>query len=218
MRLYLASGNPGKLREFRDGAKPVGIVVEMLPGFRDIPTCVEDGATFAANARKKATSYSRSVQGLVFADDSGLCVDALNGRPGVHSARYAGEDATDDGNNRKLLAELSQRQTPESSGAVFSSTVSSAETSIVNWPAHYECVITLAEMGIVLGTFEGKADGLIRGFPAGDDGFGYDPYFYAPKLSRTFAELDPQDKFAVSHRGIAFRKMVDYLKETNRLR
>src|SRR5579885_2286876 len=106
LKLYLASTNPGKLREFREAALAYGVRVEAVPGIECLPPCVEDGETFSANARKKALHYAARASGLVFADDSGICVDALGGAPGVYSARYAGPGATDEMNNQKLIAEL----------------------------------------------------------------------------------------------------------------
>ena len=134
---------------------------------------------------------------MVFADDSGLCVDALGGAPGVFSARFAGPGATDDDNNRKLLAELRRVE-------------SQRQDKIRD--AHYECVIVLALRDNVLGIFEGSVHGLIIDSPRGSGGFGYDPYFYFPPLNGTFAELTPEEKFAVSHRGIAFLKALKYLE------
>ncbi len=110
LSLFLASSNPGKLREFREAAAARGITVEALPGFAELPVCVEDGATFEENARKKAIHYSRNSPGWVFADDSGICVDALDGAPGVYSARFAGPQATDEQNNELLLAEIHQAE------------------------------------------------------------------------------------------------------------
>jgi XTP/dITP diphosphohydrolase len=190
--LYLASANPGKLREFRNAAGERGIEVESEPGFDRLPACIEDGRTFEENARKKALHYSLHTEGLVFADDSGISVDALGGAPGVYSARYSGPEATDASNNAKLLAEL------ERAGAR-------------NRAAHYVCIIVLARRGAVLGVFEGRANGTIISAPRGTGGFGYDPYFLFPPLGKTFAELSPAEKFAVSHRGEAFRALLDFL-------
>src|SRR5579863_2303649 len=106
IRLWLASTNGGKVREFSEAARSRGVVVASLPALNQFPPCVEDGFSFDENARKKAVHYSRGFEGLVFADDSGLCVDALAGAPGVFSARYAGPQATDEANNAKLIAEL----------------------------------------------------------------------------------------------------------------
>lgn len=112
--LYLASRNPGKLREFRQAALARGIAVESVPGIESLPVCLEDGRTFEENARKKALHYSAYISGPVFADDSGLCVDLLGGAPGVSSARFAGTNSTDKENNRKLIEELRQlKQRPQ---------------------------------------------------------------------------------------------------------
>lgn len=191
--LFLASTNPGKLREFREAAEARGIAVASVPGIERFPVCVEDGATFEANARKKALHYAALAQALVFADDSGLSVDALGGGPGVHSARYAGPRATDEENNAKMIAEL--RRIP---AAAF--------------PAHYTCVIALAVPGKCVLTTEGHADGVIVESPRGQGGFGYDPYFFYPPFQKTFAEISASEKFEVSHRGIAFRRLLDLLR------
>ncbi len=204
--LYLASSNPGKLREFRGAAAARGVVVETLPHFDDLTICVEDGATFEENARKKAVHYSRIFPGLVFADDSGLSVDALGGRPGVYSARFAGPDATDEQNNEWLLAELHRVEATWRAQAG----ASPQPHGRFNRAAHYDCVIALAEHGKVLTVVEGRAAGLIIDAPRGSGGFGYDPYFFYPPLGKTFAEISPDEKFPVSHRGAAFRKLLDY--------
>jgi len=190
--LYLASSNPGKIREFAGAAATLGVPIEPVPGIAKLPACLEDGATFEANARKKAVHYSTYLDALVFADDSGLCVDRLGGVPGVRSARYAGASADDARNNQKLLAEMhgligDERQ------------------------AHYICVIALARNGRVLVTPEGRVDGLILESPRGAGGFGYDPLFFYPPLGKTFAELTAGEKFGVSHRGEAFRRLLGYL-------
>lgn len=166
------------------------MAVEAVPRIGEFPDCVEDGLTLEANARKKALHYSRLTNGLVFADDSGLSVDALGGAPGVYSARFAGEQATYKENNEKLLRELG---------------------CAPDRAAHFVCVIALAEGGRILVTVEGRADGLILEAPRGQGGFGYDPLFFFPPLGETFAGLDSKAKFGVSHRGNAFRKLLDYL-------
>ena len=193
LTVYLASTNPGKLREFRQAAEARGIEVELLPGIENLPACIEDGNTFEENARKKALHYSQWTESMVFADDSGLCVDALGSGPGVFSARYAGPDADDEANNRKLLSELAG--------------VPASKRS-----AHYVCVIALARRGKILTAVEGTADGLIQDEPRGTGGFGYDPYFFYPPFNKTFAELGLDEKYEVSHRGEAFRKLLDYLQ------
>ena len=191
--LYLASANPGKLREFREAARDYGIAVEAVPAIASLPACVEDGATFEANARKKALHYSAQCEGLVFADDSGLCVDALGGAPGVYSARFAGPNADDAANNGRLIAKLRIFPLPERG-------------------AHYVCVIALAARGEILAVTEGRVDGVILEAPRGSGGFGYDPLFLYPPLGSSFAELTPHEKFNVSHRGAAFRKLLGYLR------
>ena len=222
--LLLASSNPGKLREFRAAAAERGVTVDVLPGIAELPGCLEDGITFEENARKKAAHYSRYSPGWVFADDSGLCVDALGGAPGVYSARFAGPQATDAQNNQRLLAQIhgvesgarvnriSKFETRDSGPSPH---VSSFEFPVSATPcnraAHYICVIALAQAGKVLTVVEGRADGLIIDHPRGTGGFGYDPHFLYPPLGKTFAEILPREKFAVSHRGAAFRKLLDYL-------
>lgn len=190
--LFLASGSTGKLREFRLAGAERGITVKSIPRFAELPPCLEDGKTFEANARKKAVHYSALAAGLVFADDSGICVDALGGAPGVFSARFSGPDATDASNNERLLSELHRAGSGDRT-------------------AHYICVIALARDGKPIESFEGRAEGLILDSPKGAGGFGYDPYFFSPPLGKTFAELSPQEKFKVSHRGMAFRRLLDLL-------
>ena len=206
MTLYLASTNSGKLREFREAARALGVRVEPAPGMRDLPPCVEDGVSFEANASKKALHYSRKTEVMVFADDSGLCVDALDARPGIYSARYAGPAATDEENNQKLLAELHRIEALGGGPTRGSNPTRRA--------AHYICVIALAERERILTTVEGRADGSILESPRGEGGFGYDPLFYFPPLGKTLAELGPEDKFKISHRGEAFRKLLKYLTGT----
>jgi XTP/dITP diphosphohydrolase len=195
LKLYCATGNQGKLKEFQLAAKGAGIEVALLPGFGGIPECVEDGATFAENAALKAAYYATHVpgaafDGLVFADDSGLVVDALNGAPGVYSARFAGPGATDERNNRLLLEKL---------------------RGVRERTARFVCVIALARGGDVLELFEGSVEGVILDQPSGGGGFGYDPLFYYPPYACTFGEAAEERKLAVSHRGQAFAKMLRYL-------
>ncbi|HUZ46061.1 MAG TPA: RdgB/HAM1 family non-canonical purine NTP pyrophosphatase [Terriglobia bacterium] len=187
--IYLASNNLGKLREFEQAAMAMEIRVQLLPGIDSLPACIEDGSTFEANARKKALYYSGFTEGRVFADDSGLCVDALEGAPGVFSARFAGPEADDEANNQKLLHDLAKVPPKDRS-------------------AHYICVVALAERGQILNVVEGRAEGLIQQEPCGTGGFGYDPYFFYPPLAQTFAQLSTEEKFTVSHRGEAFRKLL----------
>jgi XTP/dITP diphosphohydrolase len=223
--LYLASCNPGKLREFCDAASTRGIPVKPLPGIESLPAYLEDGRTFEENARKKALHYSAYVSGPVFADDSGISVDALGGAPGVFSARFSGPNATDDENNRKLLQELRRVETAAPGFSPASLAAALAERGIAsrveNQPdrpaAHYVCVIALAERDRILCVTEGRADGVILDEPRGTGGFGYDPYFFYTPLGKTFAELKAEEKFAVSHRGKAFRKLLESLSQEPRL-
>jgi XTP/dITP diphosphohydrolase len=204
--LFVASSNPGKLREFREAAESHGVVVEALPGFDELPICVEDGTTFEENARKKAVHYSRNATAWVFADDSGICVDLLEGAPGVHSARFAGPYATDAENNAGLLAEIHEAELRFRADTGVTPPQSSAHRT-----AHYVCSIALAKAGEVHAVVEGRADGVIIDEPRGTGGFGYDPYFLYPSAGLTFAELRPEEKFVVSHRGAAFRKLLEFL-------
>ena len=190
MTLWCATSNPGKLREFRLAAQgQVDIVV--LPGLQAIPPVEETGATFEANAIQKALYYSAHAPGMLFADDSGLEVDALDGAPGVRSARFAGPEATDEANNRLLLARL---------------------RGVADRTARFVCLIALAEKGRLLGTFRGAVEGRIIDAPRGDNGFGYDPLFFYPPFGSTFGEAHPERKFSVSHRGQALRAMLEWLR------
>jgi XTP/dITP diphosphohydrolase len=187
IRLYCATGNPGKLREFRLAAGHAPVDVELLPGFREIPPCIEDGATFEENAILKARHYGRHVSGLLFADDSGLEVDALGGAPGVYSARFSGPGSTDESNNRLLLEKL---------------------RGVEPRTARFVCVIALVEDGELRGTYRGSVEGSIIDQPRGTAGFGYDPLFYYAPFGGTFGEIAGDQKFSVSHRGQALRKML----------
>ena len=198
-RILIATSNPGKLRDFAGAAAPHGIEIAGLPNFSSLPLVVEDGLTFEANACKKAEEYSRSAPGeIVVADDSGLEVDALNGAPGVHSARYAAAEPhladanTDDHlNNARVLREL-KSVSPEKRTARF------------------VCVLAVARDGKTLSTFRGTAEGIILDAPRGTNGFGYDPLFYFPQIQKTFAELSAEEKARYSHRGAAFRQLLDW--------
>jgi XTP/dITP diphosphohydrolase len=196
--LLLATHNQGKLREFRELLS--GLPIELRSLAQDLPDLhvIEDGETFEANAIKKAREGALASGHLVLSDDSGLEVDALGGRPGVRSARYAGEGATDAENNKRLLTEL--KTVP-------------AELRT----ARYRVVLALADLHGPLGADvhleHGVCEGKI-GFDArGDHGFGYDPYFIPAGHSRTMAELEPEAKHALSHRGQAAGKMRSFLAE-----
>jgi XTP/dITP diphosphohydrolase len=201
-KLYLASGNAGKLNEFLSLAAGHDWDLELLPGFSGLAEFPEDALTFAENATGKALYYSRhggSRQGgpgdngeIIFADDSGLVVPALGGSPGVHSARYAGAKASGAENIAKLLDDLKEKEVPARR-------------------AHFVCVIAVARRGRALAIVSGKEDGEILREPRGSSGFGYDPVFYFPKLGKTFAELSAEEKNLHSHRGKAFRRMMEVL-------
>lgn len=197
--VLIATSNAGKLRDFAAAAAEHGIAVAALPGISSLPQAAEDQPTFEANAAKKAEHYSRFYPGaVVLADDSGLEVKALGGAPGVRSARYAAsspvENASDQANNARLLAKL--RDLPQKQRQ-----------------AQFVCVIVAARDGTALASFRGEAHGTILHSPRGSGGFGYDPLFYFPKLSKTFAELSPEEKARVSHRGLAFRKFLEWWEE-----
>jgi XTP/dITP diphosphohydrolase len=191
LTVYCATGNTGKLKEFQLAAQGTGIDVELLPGFRSLPECEEDGATFAENAAIKARHYGPHAAGLLFADDSGLMVDALDGAPGVRSARFAGPGANDQRNNRLLLERL---------------------RGVRDRTARFVCVIALAQGGEVRGLFEGSVEGVILEEPSGAGGFGYDPLFYYPPFGCTFGEASEERKLAVSHRGQAFAALLRSLQ------
>ena len=195
-KLYLASSNPGKLAEFRALAQAarssIPIEMELAPGFQNLPPFEEDAPTFAENAAGKALHYSRLQAGLVFADDSGLVVPALGGAPGVHSARYAGPAATSSRRIEKLLGEMRGKAGSERA-------------------AYFVCTIALARQGRAIAVVSDRAEGEILDVPRGSAGFGYDPAFYFPALKKTFAELSSEEKNQHSHRGKAFRRLLNAL-------
>jgi XTP/dITP diphosphohydrolase len=191
-KLVLASGNPGKLREFQVLAAGHALELELLPGFSSLPEFAESAPTFAENAAGKALYYSRHCEELVFADDSGLVVPALGGAPGVLSARYAGPGANNEQKIAKLLAEMRGKKGAERA-------------------AFFVCVIALAQEGRCVAVVSGKVDGEILEEPRGSGGFGYDPVFYFPLLGKSFAELNAEEKNRHSHRGKAFRRLVEVL-------
>jgi len=200
-RVLIATSNAGKLRDFAGAAAAHGVTVAGIPGFSTLAPVVEDGATFEANARKKAEEYSRAVPGeLVLADDSGLEVDVLGGAPGIRSARYAAHEpraaesnSDDEANNLRLLRELAAAPREQRT-------------------ARFVCVIAAARDGSTLATFRGAAEGIILNEPRGSNGFGYDPLFYFPEIGKTFAELSPAEKAQYSHRGAAFRAFLDWYR------
>ncbi len=190
MKIWCATGNPGKLREFRLAGETLGIGIEPLGGIKSLMAPEETGTTFEENARIKAEYYSRFAPGPLFADDSGLEVNALGGQPGVYSARYAGPNASDAENNRLLLERLGENPVRT---------------------ARFVCVIAIAEGGQANRVFRGTVEGEIMSAPRGAGGFGYDPLFYYPPFGCSFGEVDDEKKFAVSHRGNALRDLLKYL-------
>ena len=190
MTVYCATSNPGKLREFRLAAERLAVEILELPDFKQVPACAETGRTFEENAILKARYYGQHAPGLLLADDSGLEVDALDGQPGVFSARYAGPGATDAMNNALLLGNMRGRE----------------ERS-----ARFVCVIALANRGELIRTFRGVVEGELLEAPCGAEGFGYDPLFYFPPYGRSFGEVSVDEKMAVSHRGKALTALFRYL-------
>jgi XTP/dITP diphosphohydrolase len=199
VKVYFASSNPGKLAEFRAlavsqetaGLPPVS--VELLPRFESISPFEENAPTFGENALGKALYYSQLDSGFLFADDSGLVVPTLDGRPGVQSARYAGPHATSAERIAKLLEELRDKSTAERA-------------------AYFCCVIAVVRDGRPIAVVSNRADGEILATRRGTGGFGYDPIFYLPKLGKTFAELSQGEKNEQSHRGKVFRRVLTLLQ------
>ena len=192
VKLFLASSNPGKLAEYRvlaASAPSFPADLELLPRFEALPAFEENAPTFAENAAGKALHYSRHWDGLVFADDSGLVVPALGGAPGVHSARYAGPQATNSQRIEKLLSEMRGK----TGGARA---------------AYFVCTIALSQRGRAMAVVTDRADGEILEAPRGLGGFGYDPVFYFPALGKTFAEIPAEEKNQRSHRGKAFHRLL----------
>ncbi len=194
MKLFACSTNKGKLREFAL-AGGNEFEVEPLPNIRSVDPPEETGSTFEENAAIKAIYYSRLTDELVFADDSGLEVDALKGEPGVYSARYAGPGASDEDNNALLLSRIRDH---------------------VNRHGRFVCSIALARSGKLLHTVRGTVEGEILDEPRGANGFGYDPLFFYPPRHCGFAELSGEEKFAISHRGNAVRALFAWLRENPR--
>ena len=200
-KVLIATFNPGKLREFAGVAEAYGVTIAGIPDFTSLPPVIEDGATFEANARKKAEAYSLAVPGeLVLADDSGLEIDALGGAPGVHSARYAADkphaattNSEDEANNARVLRELKGIPAERRAG-------------------RFVCVLAAARDGRTVKTFRGTAEGEILDALRGQNGFGYDPLFFFPQIGKTFAELGAEQKAQYSHRGGAFRMFLDWYR------
>jgi len=191
-KLVLASNNAGKVREFQALLAPLNF--QVIPqGELGIPSAEEPHHTFVENALAKARHASAASDLPALADDSGICAHALNGQPGVLSARYAGEPANDAANNQKLVQELKNQ---------------------VNRGAHYVCALVFVNSAndpepVIV---QVRWYGMIVDEPKGTHGFGYDPYFFLPELGLTVAELDPAKKNSISHRGQALRQLIEQLK------
>lgn len=192
MKIFLATGNKHKIDEIKAIFKNVkDIEILSIKDGIEIPEVVEDGDTFEANSAKKALEIAKFTGMITIADDSGLCVDALNGEPGVYSARYSGEGATDASNNAKLIKNLQ---------------------GIENRKAHFVSVITLGKPDGRAYSFRGEVEGEIIDTPRGDTGFGYDPHFYVAEYGKTLAEM-PEMKNVISHRANALKKLEVGLEE-----
>jgi XTP/dITP diphosphohydrolase len=191
-KIVIATKNKGKIKEMTNAFQGLDVVLIPLSGFGDLPDPVENGRTFAENARIKAAFYMKHTGCACLADDSGLEVEALGNAPGIYSARFAGYHADDRTNNEKLLAELAHAGRTES-------------------PAAYRCVLVFMDKDGTELLAEGRCGGIIRSTACGTGGFGYDPYFYVG--DKTIAELTLKEKNKISHRGAALRKMSQELKE-----
>jgi XTP/dITP diphosphohydrolase len=195
-RILLASSNSGKLREYRELAADAALEIDSLPDFQKIPPFEEAAPTFAENSAGKALHYSRFTGQIVLADDSGLVVPAIGGAPGVHSARYAGANASGAERVAKLLREMKGKTGAERR-------------------ARFVCVISIARSGRALAVVSDCADGYVADQPRGANGFGYDPVFCFPDRTRTYAEASAQEKNFASHRGRAFRRLLDLVIPLN---
>ena len=191
-KLLIATHNAGKLAELRDLLRGVPYTLVSLSDVGIELDVDETGQTLEENAALKATTYARLARMPTLADDSGLEVDALDGAPGVHSARYAGPDATDADRIARLLHNIAPHPQP--------------------WSARFRCVIAIATPEGDVKLHGGACEGVIIPHPRGDNGFGYDPIFFMPEQTRTMAELSDTEKNTVSHRAIAARKAADALR------
>jgi len=196
-KILVATTNPGKVREL---GQLLGLAVDLvgLSEFQAMPTVVEDAATFAGNARKKASEYARAAGLWTISDDSGLVIDALDGQPGIRSARFSGAVDADrsliDRQNIQMVLDL-MRDVPDDLRT-----------------ARFQCCLCLAAPDRILIETEGAVEGIITREPLGDGGFGYDPIFWVPPFSKTFAQLTPEEKNAVSHRGRAIERLRPLLQ------
>jgi XTP/dITP diphosphohydrolase len=194
MDLVIATSNQHKLKELKTLLEDFPLTILSLKDFPDMPVVVEDGKNFYENALKKALTVARHTDKLTIADDSGIEVDALDRKPGVYSARFAGDDATDEANNTKLLKEL-EGVSSDKRGACF------------------KCVLVIAQPDGETAFVEGACRGTIIHEVRGDYGFGYDPLFLVPEYNRTFSEITPEEKNKISHRARALKKLLEILPQ-----
>ncbi|SHE48663.1 XTP/dITP diphosphohydrolase [Seinonella peptonophila] len=193
-QLIIATGNKNKIKQFQDLlGQSLSLEVVGIDHFPGVQPVKEDQDTFAGNARKKAEALAEEINGPVVADDSGIVVPALDGRPGIYSARYAGIDATDEENNRKLIREMTSLSQKDRA-------------------AYYVCVMALAIPGETTQVVEGRCNGIVLTEGRGTDGFGYDPLFYIPSEGKTMAELPATRRYQLSHRAIASQKLLQQLE------
>jgi len=186
-QLVVATKNKKKLAEIKNILKGMPLKLLSLDAYKNVPQVVENGKTFQENAIKKAVKLARFTGELCLGEDSGLCVDALSGAPGIYSARFSGKDKSDIKNNLKLLKLLK-------------------DLSLSKRKAHYVCAVALADKQGLVGVVEGRCNGLIAFEPKGGFGFGYDPVFCIPKYKKTFAQLGEKIKHKMSHRYHALEK------------
>lgn len=190
--IIIATKNKGKAKEFESLFEKYGYGVKTLLDYPEIEDVPETGSTFEENARQKAEAISRMLNTIVLADDSGLEVDALNGAPGIYSARFAGEHGNDEKNNKKLLEEL--KEIPEDRRT-----------------ANFHCSLVLVAPDKEVLAVEGKVHGYILDEPRGTHGFGYDPLFYVPEKKKSMAELPSSEKNEISHRAKAIKQLEEHI-------
>lgn len=192
-KIFLATKNSGKIKELKEIFKDLdGIIIESMADGIEIPDVIEDGSSFEENSKKKAIEIAKFLNCYTVADDSGICAEALNGAPGIYSARYAGKNATDSQNNQKLIEELNDKE---------------------NKKVKYVAVITVASPEGNTLSFKGEIEGKFLSEARGKNGFGYDPYFYLDEYKVTFGELDPNKKNKISHRAKAMFKLREKIEE-----
>ncbi|WP_100373682.1 XTP/dITP diphosphatase [Bacillus sp. FJAT-45037] len=187
--IIIASKNKGKVREFEQMFESRGYIVKSLLDYDEIPDIAETGVTFEENAKIKAETLANILNEMVIADDSGLVVDALDGRPGVYSARYAGEDKSDQANLKKVLEEM-------------------IDVPAEDRTARFVCMIAVAEPNQKTFSVQGACEGVITREPVGKNGFGYDPIMHIPSYNKTMAELNSTEKNKISHRARALEALM----------